>query len=147
MGTTANRAIPYVEPADQLNVYPAADKAKADRIDALFGVDTGWLAVTIQPGFAADPSAAPMMRRIGNIVYLKGGWAATGLSVSQTATVGVFPASIPKPVTSYHLPAGVTPTTAPGYFLIGSGAGTSIQIRTTGTLATAYYFHGTFTLD
>lgn len=37
MGTTPVYAIPYVEPTDLLANFPAADKAKADRLEALFG--------------------------------------------------------------------------------------------------------------
>lgn len=33
MGTTPIYALPYVEPADQLNTYPAADKAAKEKIE------------------------------------------------------------------------------------------------------------------
>jgi len=37
MGTTPTYQIPYVEPSDTLAAFPAADKAQAERIEAIIG--------------------------------------------------------------------------------------------------------------
>lgn len=154
MGSTANRQIPYVEPTDALANFPTADKAQADRLDALFGIDTGWLAVTISAGFAPVAGTEPMMRRMGNVVYMKGAWLSTGITVNGTVGVGTLPTAIPVPVTGYLLAAGL-PTvsgsggvTYLGQFLIGAGgARTSIQIRNGPAISTQYWWSGCYTID
>lgn len=90
MGTTPNLAIPYIEPTDLLANYPTQDKAQADRLEVLL-YDTGWVAVTISAGFAADAGGPPQVRRIGKIIYCRGGWNATGVGATGDFNVGTIP--------------------------------------------------------
>lgn len=139
MGTTANRAIPYVEPADTVQTYPAADKAKADRLDALL-FDTGWVPITISPGFAAKSDALPQVRRIGSVIYTRGAWTNTGLAVNGSHGVGTLPAGF-APETPFYVPAGTGAGAQTGVFVIGSGSAPylGIQLRPGAALSTNYY--------
>jgi hypothetical protein len=136
MGTTVNRAIPYAEPADQLAAYPATDKAAAERLDALL-FDTGWVAVTVNAGFAAQSGFAPQVRRIGSVVYARGGISPTGISVSVSiAGVMTLPAGY-WPTMTVHVRAGTSSGATAATFIINQANGT-IDIRTNATLATYY---------
>ena len=111
------------------------------------GADTGWLPVTISGGFAGHATDPPRMRKIGNVVHLRGAWLASGMSPSNSYGVGTFPVGIEKPVGTYFLPAGVPAGEHTGQFLVGSGTGFQFQIRTGAVMATQYYLHGTYTID
>src|SRR3954470_5299686 len=76
MGSTSTVRIPYVEPTDLLVNYPAADKAKADRLEALL-FDTGWINLT--------PTAGT-----GTLRYrVKGGY------VNMTGSISGLPSTSP----------------------------------------------------
>jgi hypothetical protein len=111
--------------------------------------DTGWLPVAISPGFAAHATDPPMMRQIGNQVFLRGAWLNTGFAVLTNAyTVGTFPVGIGLPKVSYYLAAGANVGSSIAQFLIGSGTGNTVQWRGGGTaLAANYYWSGSYLTD
>lgn len=138
MGTTPNRAIPYVEPADAMNAYPAADKAQAERLDALL-FDSGWVAVTVSAGFAAAAGAPPMVRRIGSVVYARGGWSSTGITTAAIYAVGSCPSGY-RPSLDVIARAGTDKGTAAASLFVAPGGG--ISLRTNGTASALFYFGG-----
>jgi len=100
--------------------------------------DSGWVDVTVSSGFAAMAGAEkPQVRKIGNIVYLRGGWTNTGVSTANTAyNVGV-------------IPVGYRPINSPLVGAAGSSAGNAVaglhiqtdgvvQVRTASTLGSYY---------
>jgi hypothetical protein len=64
--------------------------------------DSGWTAVTISGGFAANGSTPPQVRKINNVVYCRGGWSNTGISAVADYSVGVVPAGF-RPSSSFGL--------------------------------------------
>jgi len=70
-------------------------KARVTAIEA----DTGWVDITISPGFAANSvDERPQVRRKNGIVYSKGLFASTGMSANGGHTVGTIPAGFLPPV-------------------------------------------------
>lgn len=144
MGSTPNRAIPYTDPADNLNTYPATDKASAERLDALL-YDTGWVAVTVNAGYAAAAGNLPFVRRIGSVVYAKGGVDGTGLAVSTTkGGVMTIPAGFRPPATNFQRAGTNTGNAAATLFVQPTGM---VDVRTNATLGTLYTFTAPWTID
>jgi hypothetical protein len=138
MGTTANRAIPYIEPSDALQTYPTQDKAQADRLDELL-FDTGWVACTVQPGYVAQ-AIPPMVRRIGSVVYPRGGITSTGISPGGAhANVLTVPAGF-RPIlgTNAWLRAGTNIGACDCVWLIKDNG--AVDCRPNPTAATYYLF-------
>lgn len=142
MGTTPNRAIPYVEPGDTVQIYPAAMKSQSDRIDTVLGADSGWVAVGISAGFAAH-TEAPMVRKIGNIVYIRGAWAATGIGTAASYSVGTIPAGF-RPIVGVLGRVGTDAGPSNAGFIINTAG--AVQIRTgSGHVASASYYISGYT--
>jgi hypothetical protein len=140
MGTTPNRLIPYAEPSDPVATDPATDKAASEILDGLL-FDTGWVPMTVKAGFAPQSGWTPEVRRIGNVVYARGGLMNTGMATSQ-AYSGVLT------VPAGYRPIGVTWAGAAGTStgsLIGNwivnGAG-GVDLRTGPTLSAYYLLPG-----
>lgn len=101
--------------------------------------DTGWVNVTVAGGFAAQAGDAPQVRRIGNIVYARGGWSNTGMAINTTHNVGTIPAGS-RPLGNVVGRAGTsTGATQATMFVTPAGA---VQIRTGGALSAYYLFGG-----
>jgi hypothetical protein len=81
MGTTANRQIPYVEPADALNAYPAAMKAQSERLDALLPLAVGaWSQGTAQ----SIPNNTPTRTVLDTVLVPPVGMSIAGNAVTVT---------------------------------------------------------------
>lgn len=112
----------------------AAEAARDDVVDLL--ADTGWVDVTLNSGFEMQTGNPLQVRRVrGNEVYIRGGLANTGVTVSTIQSVGSVP--------SGFYPSGQVGG-SPG---VSNGAGVSsvninvnglIQLRT-GAGTSAYY--------
>jgi hypothetical protein len=135
MGTTPNRLLPYAEPSDAVAEYPATDKAAMEKLDTLL-FDTGWVNVTINPGFAVWSTNTPRVRRIGNVVYGQGGWGPTGLTASGTFTVGVLPAGF-TPLISAFMRAGTSAGAVAATMIMNAGTGT-IDMRLNASVGSWY---------
>lgn len=76
--------------------------AKQDEIG-----DTGWVNVTIGSGFAAQSGQTPQVRRIGSVIYARGGWGSAGIASANTGyDVGTIPAGFRPPRTSQAVATG-----------------------------------------
>jgi hypothetical protein len=55
--------------------------------------DTGWTDIAIQSGFTAQGTEKPQVRRLNGVVYSRGGWSSTGMTISATNDpIGTIPA-------------------------------------------------------
>lgn len=100
--------------------------------------DTGWVNITTSGGFAIQDQ--PQVRRIGGVVYARGGWSNTGMSINSVHNVGTLPAGFEPAGTSI----GIRWTTSTGAtsgtgFVLTTGA---VQVRTGGALSAYYQFGG-----
>lgn len=100
--------------------------------------DTGWVDVPIASGFGPDAGGKPQVRRIGKVVYTRGGWSNTGVTKVGDFTVGTAPAGF-FPASGCMIPATGTPGTSPGRF--DWGASGNIRLRVT-TLSSYYKWNG-----
>jgi hypothetical protein len=137
MATTTNYGWPLPDPTAAPDVPYDLDQL-GQAIDAEFA-DTGWVDVTVSGGFAAMAGAEkPQVRKIGPVVYLRGGWSNTGIAAANTTyTVGTVPSG-------YRPPSGCPTVGACGSSVGAAIAGLhidtagSVQIRTSGTLGSYY---------
>ena len=70
--TTPNLSIPYPLAADSVASYPALAKQQAEALEALH-YDSGWVGCPYRPGFTSATVGKLQARRIGLVVYLRGG--------------------------------------------------------------------------
>jgi hypothetical protein len=56
------------------------------------GQDTGWIDIAISSGFTSQGTEKPQVRLINGIVYSRGGWSGTGITVSANTDIGTVPA-------------------------------------------------------
>lgn len=133
MQTTPNIGLPYAEPGDDLRLYPAnVDQPAATILDTRLA-DTGWVNITISAGFAADAGGAPQVRRIGKIVYCRGGWNSTGITGIGDFNVGVIPAGyLPTSVGVMCVAAGSGGAPA-GRFDFGNSGIVRLRVAATGS--------------
>lgn len=89
MGTTTKLAIPYIEPTDIVADYPAADKAKADRIEAIWF--SSWTA------FTSSVTGLSRYRVVGSVVFVQ----VDGTVTTQTGVESIL--------STAPLPSGVRP--------------------------------------
>lgn len=109
----------------------------ADVIDDLFA-DTGWQNITVAGGFAAQAGDTPQIRSVAGVVYLRGGWANTGMTINTTHNVGALPAGF-FPAYNVVFRAGTSSGATQGTVFITPAGG--IQVRT-GAALSAYYLAG-----
>lgn len=64
--------------------------------------DSGWINIDVEPGFSQQGSAAPQVRRIGNIVYARWGWDSANIPLNATTTVGTIPSNLWPPGQSVY---------------------------------------------
>ena len=124
---------------------PYAIKELADAVDAQLKVwfaDTGWQDLA-SPGFTPmTGTERPQLRKIGNRVYLRGGWltgAGTGITAVNTSYVmfaaGTFPAAFVPPVNTVAAIGGSSGASVGTMHINADG---SVYLRTGAALA-AYY--------
>lgn len=106
--------------------------------------DSDWLNVTVSSGFAAMSGNAPQYKIIGGVVYLKGGFAATGIAAANTLyNIGTIPVGF-RPGTIVVYPAMTTANTPDETKITVSSAGVlSISVSTTGS---NYYINGSYAI-
>lgn len=138
MGITAN-GLPYPNPSDPVSGGADAIRALAEALDVVGG-DTGWVNISVAPGFAAQGSPGPQVRRLGIVVYSRGGWQGTGLSANGTSTVGTLPVGFRPVVAAHIIRAGTTVGGASAGMFVNTNG--SIEIRV-GPTVTGYYFLST----
>lgn len=103
-------------------------------------IDTGWVNLTINSGFAAHATGAPQCRRVNQQVFYRGGFAFTGMAAAATFDVAIIPVGfrppagppvmVPISTNSANAAARVTidPAAAtPGTFTIGTATNTVSQ--------------------
>lgn len=102
--------------------------------------DTGWVDVTVNSGFEAQTNK-PQVRRIGSVVYARGGVTATGLSASASHGSVMM------------IPDGFRPSDQTNIFSMGTSSGNAagiafvnttgaVDIRTSATLSSYYFLSG-----
>ena len=119
--TTPNLSIPYPLAADSVASYPALAKQQAEALEALH-YDSGWVDCPYRPGFTSATVGKLQARRIGLVVYLRGG------------ANGSFPVNIYTPVA--NIPAAILPPPAEVYAASfgTSGKSCGIYITTAGEI-------------
>lgn len=106
--------------------------------------DMDWTNITVSSGFAAMSGNAPQYKIIGGVVYLKGGFASTGISAINTLyNIGTIPAGF-RPTTIVVYP-GMTTANAPDEtkITVSSAGVLSISVSTTGS---NYYINGSYAI-
>lgn len=99
--------------------------------------DTGWVNITVNAGFAASGSV-PQYRMIGNIVYLRGAFASTGMTTANTAyTVGQLPA-VAYPSTTVVYAGHTSSATVSTFSKVSISSTGAINISVSATGASAY---------
>jgi hypothetical protein len=106
--------------------------------------DMDWTNITVSSGFAAMSGNAPQYKIIGGVVYLKGGFAASGISATNTLyNIGTIPAGF-RPATIVVYPGMTTANTPDETKITVSSAGVlSISVSTTGS---NYYINGSYAI-
>ena len=120
-GFTPNLSIPYPVAADKISNYPALSKQQAEALEALH-YDSGWVDCPYRTGFTSATVGKLQARRIGLVVYLRGG------------ANGSFPVNIYTPVA--NIPAAILPPPAEVYAASfgTSGKSCGIYITTAGEI-------------
>lgn len=147
MGTTPTYALPYPELTDVANV-PADMRELAEAVDTVIKgphTDSGWVNVTVNAGFAISSGNTPQVRKIGNVVYARGGVAATGIAINAAHNVMVVPVGY-RPLATANWRAGTNSGASEGSMFLNPANGT-IDIRTNGTLATWYLMTASWLID
>jgi hypothetical protein len=152
MGATAKYALPYPDNSNAADV-PYDVKRLADAVDAQLQTsagDTGWVDVAIAPGFVPQSGAEkPQVRRIGKVVYMRGGWqggAGTGITAAGGSYyVGTVPAGFRPPV-PVVAPCGSSSAAAIAGMHVQSDG--QVQVRLSATVGAYYKADGrTWTID
>lgn len=117
------------------SIYQAMDGIDGDKGDKgdpgdWYGNDTGWVSITPTPPVAAY-TQPPMVRRINNLVFLKGGF--TNITVDTNPTLAQLPASQFYPP-GYIFVSGGSADNEKAMNMAITSSGT-IQIRTKQTAA------------
>lgn len=102
--------------------------------------DTGWVNITIAATFAglAAPEV-PQVRRYHGVVYIRGGWANTGITASGSFTVGTLPTGY-WPLENIALGIGSSSQAAAATGnLLSNG---QVRILTSATVGSWYKFGG-----
>jgi hypothetical protein len=94
--------------------------------DTLLAADSGWQSVTVSGGKAGIAGAPPMVRKVGKVVYARGGWSNTGITASTQATVGTIPVGY-RPVTDMIITPGMSSPVSQSRMLINSAGGVDID--------------------
>lgn len=98
--------------------------------------NTGWTAVAVAGGFAEQTGEGPEVRRIGNQVYIRGGWNSTGIAASTTyAAIGTIPEGF-RPVRTVYFSPGMATGAANSTMRIEPNG--DVGLRTGGTASTYY---------
>lgn len=105
--------------------------------------DTGWVTLPVVAGFAAQAGYEPKVRKVGNRMSVKGAISNTGLSASGSHGVLTIPAAF-NPGMGWYMPAGASSGAAGGAQWVWGASGdfSSVQLRLTATVGTAYYLDG-----
>lgn len=142
MPTTPN-GLPY-PPGDATPDVPYWQQQLAEALDSIAG-DTGWVDITLRPGFAWQNGNPAQVRRIGSVVYARWGWASTNMLPSESNIVGDLPAGF-YPAESVYVMSSSSNAESPGVAVFGTSG--DIQIRTGQTLGTYYLVSGvTWTIN
>ena len=110
------------------------------RLDSL-EEDTGWVDVTLEPGFAHQGTGRFQVRRIGNLVYPRWGVSNSGITaINTTYTVGTLPDPIFYPAQTVYASGGSSSARAtPSVVIFSSG---NIQVRTNTVVGGYFLFSG-----
>lgn len=103
--------------------------------------DTDWQNITVNAGFAAS-AAVPQYRMIGDVVYLRGAFASTGITSANTAyTVGTIPAAARPSQTIVYTGSSSSATPTSTKISISSAGALVLTVPTTGS---SYYINFTY---
>jgi hypothetical protein len=72
--------------------------ARLDSIESAMA-DSGWVTVTTRGGFTVQ--STPQVRKVGNLVYCRGGWSSAGLAINTNYTVADVPVGYAPPGDAY----------------------------------------------
>lgn len=140
--------------AGEIAVMPSSDSARSRPVvDALCvnvtlrnpNVPTPWMDCEVLPGYAANQSKPPQVKRDGNRVIMQRGVNNTGLSGSGSFNILRVPSRFTPLETKYMTISGSSATNS-GMVVIGPDGTT--QLRTGGSVSPYYLFDSAFwTLD
>src|SRR5699024_1885772 len=103
--------------------------------------DSGWQDVEVLPGYQAQPSQSPQVRRLGNSICFRGGISNLGIGPNAVHRVMKIPAGYRGDRWQYGL--GVSSSVDATYALVVEGDGT-VQVKT-GNKVGAYYLLNSLT--
>lgn len=102
--------------------------------------DTGWVDIEITSPFAIiSASEKPQIRKIGAVVYARGGWTNTSMSTSSTHAIGTVPLGY-RPDQNIISRAGTSNGNADASLFVAANG--EVSIRTNSTLSSYYKFGG-----
>lgn len=107
--------------------------------------DTGWVSIATNIGFAPEDTNLPQVRKIGKVVYARGGWDNTGIAVSTTyAAIGVIPEDF-RPAETVLFAPGMSSGAAQATMRIEPNGNVALR---TGPVGSSYYTtNGTWLVD
>ena len=107
---------------------------------APYTVDTGWVNVAVTAPYIEQPNYTPQVRRIGAIVYFRGGWNAQGMSTSTSYDVGILPVPM-RPLITTYFTLGTNNPNNPGLGILWTDG--RVQVRTASSMSSYYLFDTT----
>jgi hypothetical protein len=122
-----------------------ASPARRDYVDGLVSplqsatTDSGWVTVSTATGYFRQNSIDPMVRKIGNVVFMRWGWGSSGMVASSTFTVGTIPAGY-RPAQDVYCRPGVNNAANDVQGVIYTTG--AVEIRTGATLPAYVLFSG-----
>lgn len=101
--------------------------------------DSGWVDIAINAGFAMQGTEKPQVRNKDGVIYVRGGWNTTGLTVAGNYDVGVVPAGY-RPAFTHHMQMGCGLANVNATALLGTTG--IINLRVTSPFGNYYMFGG-----
>lgn len=99
--------------------------------------DSGWVNISVAAGVAGQAGAPPQVRKIGDQVFARWGWANTGLTTANTETVvGTVPSGFRPPRTCY---LNIVGSTGNQYAMCVVASGTGVVSMRVGDAPSDYY--------
>lgn len=102
--------------------------------------DTGWINISVTAPFTQlSPGERPQIRKIGAIVYARGGWSNTNMAINNTHVVGLIPLGY-RPDQNVIARAGTDHGNRSASMFVSANG--EVSIRCSDTLSSYYKFGG-----
>ena len=101
--------------------------------------DSGWVNISVASGKAGQAGQPPQVRKIGDQVFVRWGWDATGIPVNTETVVGTVPAGYRPARTTY---VNIVGSTGNQYAMALINTSGVVSIRASSSGADYYLFPG-----